>query len=121
SPAAMTDGTDEAGSGAHVEIDRACKGVGYRRPFLDMLDQCIDLLGGDAFAFHVHLDANVGKADRLLADITGSPDSRDIEVPLKFEFELVDGPAAMHRVGVKANGEAGAESGQRSLRGIGRG
>src|ERR1700729_2267012 len=97
---------------ADLEIDRAGEGVG---------DERIDLVLRNAFAFHVDLDANVGKADRLLADVASAPDGGDVEIALKFQFELVDGPAAMHGVGVQADGKAGTERGERGLGGIGRG
>ena len=71
--------------------------------------QRVDLALRDALAFHVDLDPHVGEADRLLADVAGAPHRRDVEVALEFEFELVDDPAAVNRVGMKADGEAGAE------------
>src|ERR1700759_4364864 len=90
---------------ADLEIDRAGEGVGDRRPFLHMGDQRADFLRRDALAFHVDLDAHVREADRLLADVTGAPDGRDVKIAFELQFELVDGPAAMHRVGVQPNGE----------------
>src|SRR5580692_10611933 len=108
-------------SRADLEIDRAGEGVGDRRPLLDVGYQRIDLALRNAFAFHVDLDANVREADRLLADVAGAPDGGDVEIALEFQFELVDGPAAMHGVGVQADREAGTECRKRSLGGIGRG
>src|SRR5260221_8383469 len=93
---------------ADLEIDRARKGVGDRRPFLDVGHQRVDLGLGNAFAFHVDLDADVGEADRLLADVAGAPHRGDVEIALEFEFELVDGPAAVNRVGMQADRKAGA-------------
>ncbi len=75
----------------------------------------------NALAFHVDLDPHVGEADRLLADVAGAPDRGDVEIALELEFELVDGPAAVNRVGVEADREAGAERGERGFRRIGRG
>src|SRR5450755_500863 len=59
---------------ADLEIDRACKSVGDRRPFLDVGHQRVDLAVRDALAFHVDLDPHIGEADRLLADVAGAPD-----------------------------------------------
>src|SRR5258708_3443445 len=56
-----------------LEIDGPDEGVGDRRPFLHMRDQRADLVLRDALAFHVDLDAHVGEADRLFADIAGAP------------------------------------------------
>src|SRR3984957_14345621 len=106
---------------ADLEIDRAGEGVGDRRPLLAMVAQRIDLALRNALAFHVDLDANVREADRLLADVAGAPDGGDVEIALEFQFELVDGPTAMHGIGVKANGEAGTQCRKRGLGGIGRG
>src|SRR5436190_2670625 len=66
--------------GADLEIDRARKGVGDRRPFLDVGHQRIDLALGHALALHVNLDADVRKTDRLLADVAGAPDRGDVEI-----------------------------------------
>src|SRR6202161_420666 len=69
---------------ADLEIDRAGEGVGDRRPLLDVVDERIDLALRNAFAFHVDLDANVGEADRLLADVARAPDGGDVEIGLEF-------------------------------------
>src|ERR1043166_6931696 len=83
-----------------------------------MRDQRIDLVRRNALAFHVDLDAHVGEADRLLADIAGAPHRRDVEVALELELELVDDPAAVHGIGVQADRQAGAECGERGFRRI---
>src|ERR1700729_730689 len=100
---------------ADLEIDRAGEGVGDRRPLLDVGDERIDLALRNAFAFHVDLDADIREADRLLAAVPGAPDGGDVEIALKFQFELVDRPAAMHGIGVQADGEAGRECSEGSL------
>ena len=66
----------------------------------------------NALAFHVDLDAHIGEADRLLADVAGAPHGRDVEVALEFELELVDDPAAVNGVGVQADRKARAERGE---------
>src|ERR1700759_1089096 len=86
---------------ADLEIDRAGEGVGDRRPLLHMSHQRADVLGRDALALHVDLDPDVGEADRLLADVAGAPYRRDVEVAFELKLELVDDPAAMHRVGMQ--------------------
>src|SRR4249920_2806802 len=55
------------GLSTDLEIDRAGKGVGDRRPFLDVGHQRVDLAFRNVLAFHVDLDPDVGEADRLLA------------------------------------------------------
>src|ERR1044072_7142829 len=85
-----------ARSDADFEMDRAGKRVGDRRPFLDVGHQRIDLALRNALAFPVDLDAHIGEADGLLADVAGAPHRGDVEVALELEFELVDDPAAMH-------------------------
>jgi len=77
--------------------------------------------GADAVAFHGHLDAHIGEADWLFAGVAGAPDRRDIEVALEFELELAHRPAAMHRVGMQADGQARTQRRERGLRGVGRG
>ena len=74
--------------------------------------QRIDLALGNAFALHVDLDAHIREADRLFADVAGTPDRADVEIALEFEFELVDDPAAVNGVGVQADRKALAERGQ---------
>src|SRR5580692_605795 len=101
---------------ADLEIDGAGEGVGDRRPLLDVGDERVDLALRNAFAFHVHLDADVRKTNWLLADVAGAPDGGDVEVALEFELELVDGPAAMHGIGVKTDGETGTERRKRGFR-----
>src|SRR5260370_1531160 len=110
-----------AASRSDLEIDRPGEGVGDGRPFLHMGDQGIDFGGVDAVAFHRHLDAHVGEADRLFADVAGAPDGRDVEIALELQLELTDGPAAMHRIGMQADREAGTEGGERRLRRVGGG
>src|SRR6266567_5103993 len=95
-----------ARSGADLEIDGPRKGVGHRRPLLDVGHQRIDIAFRNALAFHVDLDAHVGEADRLLADVAGAPHRGDVEIAFELELELVDDPAAVDRVGMQADGKA---------------
>src|SRR6267143_1583867 len=104
---------------ADLKIDRSCERVGDRRPLLDVGHQRVDLALRDALAFHVDLDPHVGEADRLLADVAGSPHRRDVEIALELKLELVDDPSAMHGIGVQSHGEAGTKRGERGLRRIG--
>src|SRR5882757_6431195 len=93
-------------SGADFEIHRARKSVGDRRPLLDVGHQRVDLALRNALAFHVDLDPNIREADRLLADVARAPHRGDVEIALELKLELVDDPAAMHRVGVQADRQA---------------
>src|SRR5689334_21054301 len=68
---------------ADLEIDRAGKSVGDRRPFLHMGNQSADFFLRHALALHVDLDAHIGEADRLLGDVAGAPDRGDVEVALE--------------------------------------
>src|SRR5260370_37577015 len=110
-----------AASRSDLEIDRPGEGVGDRRPLLHMGDQRVDFGSVDAVAFHRHLDAHVGEADRLFADVAGAPDGRDVEIAFELELELADGPAAIHRIGMQADGEAGTEGGKGRLGRVGGG
>src|SRR3981189_2483785 len=105
-----------AASRPDLEIDRPGEGIGDGRPLLHMGDQRIDFGGADAIAFHRHLDPHVGEADRLFADVAGAPHGRDVEIAFELQLELADGPAAMHRIGVQADREAGTEGGEGGLR-----
>src|SRR5579872_248626 len=100
---------------ADLEIDGSRERVGHWRPLFHVADQRIDFAFRNALAFHVDLDPNIGEADRLFTGVAGAPDGRDVEVALELEFELVDGPAAMHGVGVQAHGKTRAKRGERRL------
>src|SRR5438309_9529765 len=76
-------------SGADLEIDGPRKGVGHRRPLLDMGHQRIDLVLRNPLTFHVYLDPHVGEADRLLADVAGAPKRGDVEIAFARQLELV--------------------------------
>src|SRR5258708_4025113 len=106
---------------ADLEIQGSRKSVGHRRPFFHVGHQRIDLAWRDALALHIDLAPHIGKTDRLLADVTGAPDCRDVEVTLELKLELVDDPAAMHGIGVQTDRKARTEGSQRGLGRIGRG
>ena len=55
--------------------------------------------------FEGYLGADVGKAGRLVGQVTGPPHAGDIEIALELDFETVNGNAACHRIGVDADGE----------------
>src|SRR4029077_12190619 len=102
----------KASGSTDLEIDGTRKSVGDRRPLLDVGDERIDLALRNALALHVDLDAHVGEADRLLTNVPSAPDGGDIEIALELELELVDDPAAMHRIRVEPDGKAGTERGE---------
>src|SRR6202790_3046639 len=72
--------------GADLEIDRACKRVGGRRPLLDVGHERVDLALRDALALHVDLDPHVGDADQFFAALAGPPPRGEFEVALELKL-----------------------------------
>jgi hypothetical protein len=85
-----------------------------------VLDQRIQ---GRAAGVGLDMDQHADRLepDDLRVQVAGTPYRRGIDVGCQLQLQAVHRQPLRHRVGMDANGEAGAQGGQQCLRCVGRG
>ena len=70
-------------------------------------------------ALDVDLGPHGGEPERLWREITYPPYRSNVDISFEFEFDFVQRNAAGYGIGVNANGETRAQSGQEGSVGLG--
>ena len=85
-----------------------------------MVDQVTQGLAAGV-ALDVDLGPHGGEPERLWREVAYPPYRRNVDIPFELEFDFVQRDAAGHGIGVDADRETRAQSGQEGFCRVGRG